>query len=522
MTDPWLPVTNKNNQLAYISLTQLFNKPEEWLDLVLRPHERVSVMRFLLCIIQAAFDGGPSDDEWGDCIIEMRPKCIRYLEQWKTSFNLYDDKKPFLQIVDLEPFNKEPTQITKLEFSLATGNNTTLYDHAAINVIKDIPKRVLKESNLIISMLSFNNFSLGGLYPQAKWGNLTTSKSGVKDAPCSSQSMLHCFVRKKTLIETLHANTLTKEQIKDRYGENIGVPIWEYSPSSPTDANAKKNATETYIGRLVPLSRWLKILPDSASILMGEGFVYPVFPEFIEASAVVKVISKNNTQEYKILGCKTTTPWRELCALTTKRIKDKGEVGGPAYIENQSSYDGYDLHIMAIKRDSGSLLDTFESILHVPDYLALSEVNKVSYDKGVKSAEMKSGNLDRAIQTYLSFLIPDMVETVKKGLAFKKMKKNESDRYQGIKNRVREKYLIYYWTLIEKQRHLLMKYISLIGTEQDTEREQANKAWLNAINVSAKETYQALCSQETPRQMRAYVAGWQILDPTNSIKKEAA
>jgi CRISPR system Cascade subunit CasA len=516
VTDPWLPLTNKKTELHYISLNQLFTDPDEWLDLALRPHERVSVMRFLICIVQAALDGGPFEDDWNNCVAEIPKKCLTYFDEWKTNFNLYDEKKPFLQIADLEPFNKEPTPITKIDSSLATGNNTTLFDHAGINVIKDVPKRFLEESNLVISMLSFNNFSLGGLYPQTKWKNRITPKSGVKDAPCASQSMLHCFIRGKTLIETLHANILTKEQIEDRYGENIGVPIWQCYPSSPTDEIAIKNATQTYIGRLVPLSRWLKILPGSNAILIGEGFVYPVYPDFTEASAVVHVVSQKNKQEYKILGCKSTTPWRELSAITTKRIKDKGDMGGPAYIENQSTYENYDLHILGIKRDKASILDTFESVLHVPGYFSVSEIYRISYDQGVKEAEFQADRLGRSIQKYLSFLLPDMVEIVNKAFSRKKLKKNESEKYQDIKKRVKEKYLFHYWTLIEKQRNLLLYYISLLGTAQDQDREQAKKAWINAINRAAEETYQTLCSQQSPRQMRAYVAGWQALYPTQS------
>lgn len=511
VTDPWLSVTNSNNQLCHISLNQLFENPDEWLDLVLRPHERVSVMRLLICIVQAALDGGPSEDDWNDCIAEISQASLSYLKEWKGSFNLFDEKKPFLQIADLKPFNKEPTPTTKLNFSLATGNNTTLFDHAGINAIKYVPSRLLEESNLVISMLSFNNFSLCGLYPQAKWNNKVTSKSGVKDAPCASQSMLHCFVRKKTVIETLHANILTQEQITDRYGENVGVPVWECFPSSPSDEKAIKNATQTYIGRLTPLSRWLKILSDRNKMLMGEGFVYPVYPEFKETTSVEVVSTVKNKQVYKILGCKATTPWRELCAITTKRITDKDDIGGPAAIENQPQSESYDLHIMALKRDNASILDTVESILHVPDYFSISEECRASYTDGVKKAEIKAYKLDESIQRYLSFLMPDMVEIVKKGIKGEKLKKKESEKYRAIKGRAKDKYLTHYWTLIEKQRHLLMQYISLLGTEQDEDREGVKKAWLKAINHAAKETYQTLCSQEGPRQMRAYVAGWNTL-----------
>jgi len=522
VTDPWLPVTNRNNRLCYISLNQLFEQPDEWLDLVLRPHERVSVMRLLICIVQAALDGGPTEDDWNDCIDEISQVSSSYLKEWKGSFNLFDKKKPFLQISDLKPFNKEPTPTTKLNFSLATGNNTTLFDHAGINVIKDVPSRLLEESNLVVSMLSFNNFSLSGLYPQVKWDDKSTSKSGVKDAPCAPQSMLHFFVRKRTVIETLHANILSQEQIADRYKENIGVPIWECFPSSPSDEKAIKNATQTYIGRLVPLSRWLKILPDRNTMLMGDGFVYPVYPEFKEATSVEVVSTLRNNQELKILGCKTTTPWRELYAITTKRITDRNNIGGPAAIENQPQSESYDLHVLALKRDNASILDTVESILHVPDYFSISEECRAAYTDGIKKAEIKADKLDESIQKYLSFLMPDMVEIVKKGIKRKKLKKKESEKYRNIKGRVKNKYLTHYWTLIEKQRHLLMHYISLLGTEQDQEREEAKKAWLKAINHAAKETYQTLCSQESPRQMRAYVAGWQLLYPSHSQKKEEA
>jgi len=98
------------------------------------------------------------------------------------------------------------------------------------------------------------------------------------------------------MIETLHANILSQEQIADRYGENVGIPIWECFPSSPSDDKAIKNATQTYIGRLVPLSRWLKILPDRNTMLMGEGFVYPVYPKFKETTSVEIVLAVKNKQ----------------------------------------------------------------------------------------------------------------------------------------------------------------------------------------------------------------------------------
>ena len=518
VTDPWLPVSNNVNRLCYISLNQLFKNPDEWMDLVLRPHERVSVMRLLICIVQAALDGGPLEDDWDDCIDEIPKFSLDYLKRWHGSFYLHNKQNPFLQIADLKPYNKEPTLTTKLNFVLATGNNSTLYDHSCIGVAKDVPARQPEDSNLIISMLSFNNFSLGGLYPQAMWMDKITAKSGVKDAPCASQSMLHCFVRKKTILETLHANVLSKEQIEDRFGENRGVPVWEKFPSSPDDVDAATNATQTYIGRLVPLSRWLKLLPDNKTMLMGEGFVYPVYPEYTEPTSVEVISNLNN--EYKILSCKNTTPWRELHAISTKRIKDKGNIGGPASIENQPQSESYDIHVLALKRDKATILDAIESVLHVPDYISTSEKCRNAYLYGVKNAEITASKLDKSIQRYLSILMPDMIDIINKGMEGRRLAKDESTKYQAVKVKVRDKYLIHYWTLIEEQRYLLMNYIALIGTELDQERNEAERVWLQAINRTADETYQSLCAQESPRQMRAYVAGWNVLNPPYTKKKD--
>lgn len=517
VTDPWLPVTNSQNQLCYVSLNQLFDQPDEWLDLVLRPHERVSVMRFLICLVQAAL-GKLEEDDWDDALDILPGKSLYYLQDWRRNFSLFDSKKPFLQIAELEPFNKEPTYTTKLKFSLATGSNSTLFDHGCINPIKEISPRQMEVSALVVSILTFNNFSLGGLYPQAKWKNKVTSKSGVKDAPCASQSMLHCFVRRDTIVKTLHANTLTIQQLEDRYGADIGVPVWELFPNSPDDKKAVFNATQTYMGRLVPLSRWLKLLPDKKTMLMGEGFVYPVHPEFIETTAVMVVNKQKDAID--ILGCKTATPWRELCALITKR---KGQTfGGPAAIENQSKLGGYDLQVLALKREQASVLDGFESVLHVPSYFTNSDEIRAAYNDGIKKAEMMAFRLDESIQIYLSMLMPQMIEIVRKGINKQPLSKHESEKYRSIKNRVKEKYLTHFWTLVEKQRHLLMQYISLLGTESDQAREDSKKAWLNAIISAADETYRTLCNQDSPRQLRAYVAGWQILHQSKSTRQEAA
>lgn len=518
VTNPWLPVINKNNLPKSISLNQLFEQPDEWIDLVLRPHERVSVMRFLICLTQSALDGPADSDDWDDTIGLVPEAALAYLKKWGDSFDLYHVKKPFLQIPDLEPANKEPATLDKLDFALATGSNSTLFDHQAIDATNNRPNRELTDDRIVISMLAFNNFSLGGLYPQAKWRTKTTSKTGVKDSPCASQSMLHCYVRKSTLVETIHANLLTTEQIVERYGvDGIGKPVWEMFPFSPEDDKAIKNATTTYLGRLVPLSRWLKLLPDQNALFIGEGFVYPVFPNFIEATTAQ---IKNYKGELAIISGKSKAPWRELNALSLKR-KVGDQIGGPAALENIIVGQEYDLMVLCLKRQDASVLDTLESVLRVPSVFTMIQTSaQNTYKDEISFTEKKALILKAAIRKYLAYLRNDLNQIVNKKERNENLKKDEGKKFRALNEKVEQKYISHFWTLIEKQRHLLMQYIELLGTELDTEREEAKDKWRKAIHSAVNETYQTLCSQNSPRQVRAYVAGWAVLYPQSKSSKE--
>ncbi len=57
---------------------------------------------------------------------------------------------------------------------------------------------------------------------------------------------------------------------------------------------------------------------------------------------------------------------------------------------------------------------------------SISQERRASYIDGIRIAEIKAYRLDRSIQRYLSILIPDMVEVVKKGMRGEKLKKAES------------------------------------------------------------------------------------------------
>ena len=62
--DPWIPVITLSGEPAMSSLAGIFTDGAEYADLAVRPHERVALMRLLLCVAHAALDGPKDYDNW--------------------------------------------------------------------------------------------------------------------------------------------------------------------------------------------------------------------------------------------------------------------------------------------------------------------------------------------------------------------------------------------------------------------------------------------------------------------------
>ncbi|MFA5903813.1 MAG: CRISPR-associated helicase Cas3' [Desulfobacula sp.] len=503
VTDPWLPVINSHNQGGNISLQRLFSKADEWKDLNLYPHERISVMRFLICLVQAALDGPEDLDDLDDDFQAAVRKINEYLSEWKPYFNLFDSNKPFLQVNGLVQVGQELTAVTKLDSMLSTGNNSTLLDHGANIPKKEGPPRPMDVSKIAVSLLTFENFSLGGLFPQVRWNGILTGKAGVKDAPCASQSMLHSFIRRETLVKTVFSNMVTPQKVNECYGNNgWGKPIWEWMPQGFEDEDAVFNATRTYLGRLTPLSRLVRINGDLSTMLMGEGLRYPVPPDFIPEPTATQVLK--NTNERRLLSIKAKAPWRELHALTIKRNSDG--LGGPIALSNLPENQPYDLLIAAMKRKSGqdNVLDIIESVFHIPASLT-AESGRATYEKEVKYLEQMSFNLSRAVNTYRNGIDSSWKKAVKEN--------------RNLKSKLDNKAFAIFWTRIEGELDTLFSYVGSLGEDADKVRI-LRAIWRKYVGRIIRESYEILCGRESARQLKAFVAGLKDLFPESDKQKE--
>ena len=295
-TDPWIPVIDTQGRVVCASLRQVFCEGHTLQDLAARPHERVALMRLLICIAQAALEGPADGEALEKCSKELPGAAERYLDRWRGCFGLFDTERPFLQLAGLskppKPANEKAnrishrgegvdggelgTVVSKMDLALATGEKVTLFDNAAARE----EQRVFGAERLALTLIAFQCFSPGGTIGAAVWhGSQTpgTFPNGAigssSNAPCAPRSMLHSFVRMPTLAATVLANLLTKRTVVKDYRKPWGKPVWEFMPKSFSDRGAIENATDLYLGRLVPLSRGVLLRDDLPRCNSQTGFL---------------------------------------------------------------------------------------------------------------------------------------------------------------------------------------------------------------------------------------------------------
>lgn len=525
VSDTWIPVLNTSGQRQQISLLDALCQGEQWRDLAVRPHERVALMRLLLCIAHAALNG-PSRQDWPRVPQLLPDAAAAYLQTWKDSFNLFHPTKPFLQIAGLKAATKKAkpgdddegplVNASKLDFALATGNQSIHFDHEG-----SLPQRSKEQASPALNLISYLCFSPGGLIGTVSWNDHVTARSS-SDGPCAVGSMTHTFWRGENLLQTLHLNMCDKDDIEGRLA-NIpdagwGMPVWEQMPTGLDDEARWRNATQTYLGRLTPLSRLVLLQPDASGMMLGTGPVFPNFnntkaPFVEEPTSTVILRGKEGKQTRALLP---VTPgkalWRELHALVAHRNKDN--VGGfwAAPLAPVDGVAGRDMVVAGMARDQAEVVDTLESVYHIPAALQKTPGQQI-YEQGVHYAEDVSRKLGWAVDTYR--------EKVDGGWAGRL--KGAGAGKIGLLVKLRQKAFTQFWTEAEQNLSLLFACVETLGSD---DHPAAQKKWKKAIFAAARKAYAAACAPQTPRQHRAYALGLarfaRPVDDTNTTNTPSA
>jgi len=502
-TDPWIPVVTVKGEPILVSLMQVFTEGEKFADLAVRPYERVSLLRLFLCIAHAALDGPKDYEEWLSLPSRLSKSASQYLGTWHDSFELFDLQKPWLQAAGISteadtppPWNdlSKWTSTSKLCLTYASGHNPTLFDHEGMQ-----EKRSITIEMAILSLLSYQCFSPGGLMPQVFWHEKQTTKSS-RDSPCISESMLHAIIRGGNILTTIYLNMVPYEYILHFY-EDISRPLWEMIPTSFYDEPNVQNATKTYLGRLVPLSRLVLLHQQEPYMLLGNALEYPTFSNGFaqEVTATVVRTKIRNTEKRILLSYRPTKSiWRQLPAIL---VKDKSfEVGGPLSLYNLRENQGFDLQVCALAHNKGSLLDVFESVIAIPAQLD-SDIGRNTYDAEIKRSEHIADILGKAVEMYRKKL----------DAAWERRLQNAGPQKGALRAQLYDRAANFFWTAIEQNINLLITFIQALDTEN---AEHHKELWRHFLTSQALAAYNFACSNDTPRQILAFTEGWQFLNDT--------
>ena len=503
--DPWIPIVWADGRSGTVSLCEAFEQGDQVRDLAVRPHERIALVRLLTCVAQAALDGPADHEDWKGCGTRIVPSALDYLRRWRDAFELFGDGQRFLQVTNLKKPSKksngdddEGNSTSKLDLALATGNNTTLFDNAG-----GLERR-FAAAELALMLTTFQCFSPCGTIgvalwnggPTLGWNSYPQVKPGQSaHAPCLSGNMLHSYLRGRNLLDSLHFNMINKDQARRMYGhDGWGRPVWEIVPSKPADNAAVKNASLSYLGRLVPLSRAVRLGEDRCSMTLANGLEYPPYPEWREASATIVTRSfKKQPIRLALAASVDKGTWRELHALTVIAA-ERNTNGGPLALRNLTNDEDFDLWVGGlIAAGNGKLVDSTESVFHIPAAM-LTETSQRIYEQGVRRAEGMGLGLIRAVAVY------------HKELGDKLDRPEMKTRRQQIQSNAAARF----WTDVEQA------LPNLLEIAEKPERlglppEWRKTDWGNAVSSAIRAAFEHACPHETPRQIRAYALGLKTL-----------
>lgn len=307
--EKWIPVANE----GLASLGDIFSQPH-FTALGGNPTQKIALTKLLLAIAQSAYT--PEDDEdWKQLGAQgMAVKAMNYLEERKDCFWLYGEK-PFLQMPEIAKAVKQ--LLGAVSASVATGNTTVL--------LQTQIDRTLTEAEKALLIVELGNFALGGkktdnsviLSP----GYTGKSSSGKPGPSLGYQGFLHNFLIGSSVMESLWLNILTKEQITStpHFIKGLGVAPWEEMPKGEDCARTGELKT-TYLGRLVPLSRFVLLVDDG--LHYSEGIIYH---GYLQGSFDLSTgVDFSGTKARALWVDTEKKPWRQLTSLLAFLAKARG------------------------------------------------------------------------------------------------------------------------------------------------------------------------------------------------------
>jgi CRISPR system Cascade subunit CasA len=454
--NPWIPVRlAEGGRHALLGLDEIFRKADAIEDLDCAPHERIALMRLLVCITHAALGAPESPEEWQGFGSEIATKVPAYLNraEIKPHFNLLGDGPRFLQVPLKE--TKQKPLLEFLEFKFANG--PVFLDHD-VGIPKQVPPH-----KLALNFLCFQNFFIGG--------GMGSAKNGGVEGNGPSLKFLHTYLIGSNLLETIVLNCLLKE-----HAPELGTPAWDSSiQASPSE----------FLRRMAPMPChvWLR----ETDLWITQGTEYHLEEGSGENRRLIHRDPYATLEERKdkvglLRADVSKSLWRDVhLFLEIRQIIRNGESAAPRnLISHAETLMKHGVTLWAgelIKAKDAKVVDMVESTFTIPSAM-LGEDGRSVYRAGVEFAETQSFRLKLAVTEYV------------------KAMKSESAPDARAQNR--------YWHTLDRESPLLL---ALAADPPKIAYAEKGNPWGDLVRAAAREAYEATCPRQTPRQIQAFAEG---------------
>jgi CRISPR system Cascade subunit CasA len=462
-TDPWIPVRWLDGRSTSVSLHELFTNASQIADLAVPPHERISILRLLVCITQAAHGAPETSDDWPGWDEGLESSVAAYLTKWQEYFYLMGDRSRFLQapITDDKDY-----PIAQIVFHFATGNTPTLLDHAGDD------ERALAPDFIARALLVYQNHFVGGSLASKVKGNGPALKA------------LHSLLIGGNLRESIILNCIDQDTLSP---SSLGKPVWEGGGKSD------------YLARLAPSPCKLWLVKNGTRICIDQGAIYAEYETAaIRETSSTVITGKRGGVETRVLLRASIGKgiWRDLHQIT---VVNQGALQGSTTspmtfqshfteVENSTKISFWSGEL--IKAKDAKILDAVESVFTVP-FLLFTPIGQSRYQDGVKFSEEISNRIYGAVKTYYATL------------------KQESGPTESAKR--------HFWNTLDQQSAILLTLLDGIATDNDpmgsADFGKGRDPWTLAVRAAADAAYEHTCPRGNPRQYEAYAAGLRVLRP---------
>lgn len=539
--EPWLPVTLTEDfprradrgLLPRVSLREAFEHGDRIVNMRCYAHERIALMRLLICIAQQALNGPHDEEDWQRCRPRLAKEAVKYLDDHKACFNLFGDGPRFLQAHG----SGKPGEMAVFRLAFIDKDGTTLFD-AHVE-----PGGRMEVEDIAVALVTYQSFSAGGKVGgsepsqkgrKTKGGKLRSEPQSSEAALCRDGGALHAFILGANLMETIHWNLICKSQISaPMTWDRSARPVWEYGKTAIADFS-NSNIQTDYLGRIAPLARAVWLRDDHKNAESANGLSYGVFADskdkpgtgIRELTASVQpgrhAQDKDRLVSASAGGGVPKAVWRELHSIAL--LRRSGKRGGPIALEHcnsQTSCSQKELRLWcgALVGNQAKVGDVIESVFRLPirfledtDATLVDDPRKCpgpnqTYRQGVGFAEHWAGKLQWAVQVYHESL--------------KDSFRQNADRGKKVKNQAAMRY----WTALEQQaERVLLHDVALdSGKYWSTDKNwMAKSPWGREVLRAAYDAYEFACPHGTPRQLRAYAAGLTVLRSEDRVRPAAS